>query len=208
MTSYLQELTEYLGAQHVTRADLKTLTGYHWPRAQGKFLAARGIAFRIRADGATLLRLDELNEHTLSKRKRAQPKGRFRSMRRPDVDDSKPLFLSPDELKAFTGKVRPSAQVKFLRSRNIMFITRDDGTVALRHTELDLQTLSVPPRPKPEDDPDYGCNWEALRNGTPAPPCPITEAFRREAAERKAKRREERARALGRLRQPPKRPAG
>jgi hypothetical protein len=53
-------------------------------------------------------------------------------------------FVTPDALRVFTGKKQAAAQVRFLRERfpRILFVQRDDGSIALRQEELDLYTLS------------------------------------------------------------------
>ena len=56
------------------------------------------------------------------------------------------MFVSAHALHEYTGKERPSAQARFLRKQfpNILFIFRDDGTIALRQEEFDRYTLSKP----------------------------------------------------------------
>lgn len=55
-------------------------------------------------------------------------------------------FVSQQDLQEFTGKARPSAQARFLRSRfpGMLFFVRDDGTIALRQEEFDRYTLAKP----------------------------------------------------------------
>lgn len=55
------------------------------------------------------------------------------------------MFLSADELQAFTGKKRPSAQARFLDRCDMRYIERPDGTIALRQDELDRHTLTNVP---------------------------------------------------------------
>lgn len=57
------------------------------------------------------------------------------------------MWVPPEELAAFTGKKRPSAQKRFLDGLGIKAIERDDGSLAVRQEELDAHTLSHPPKP-------------------------------------------------------------
>lgn len=52
------------------------------------------------------------------------------------------MFISTEELEAFTGKRRPSAQARFLDRCDMRYIERADGTIALRQEELDRHTLT------------------------------------------------------------------
>ena len=56
------------------------------------------------------------------------------------------MFVSAQALHEYTGKERPSAQARFLRKQfpSILFILRDDGTIALRQEEFDRYTLTKP----------------------------------------------------------------
>jgi hypothetical protein len=60
------------------------------------------------------------------------------------------MFVTQEALKELTDKERPSAQARFLRARfpKILFIFRDDGSIALRQEELDRWTLTKPPEVK------------------------------------------------------------
>jgi hypothetical protein len=58
------------------------------------------------------------------------------------------MFVSAEELQAFTGKRRPSAQARFLDRCDMKYIERGDGTIALRREELDRHTLSKTPDSK------------------------------------------------------------
>jgi hypothetical protein len=58
------------------------------------------------------------------------------------------MFVSAEELKAFTGKRRPSAQARFLDRCDMKYIERGDGTIALRREELDRHTLTKTPDAK------------------------------------------------------------
>lgn len=55
------------------------------------------------------------------------------------------MFISAEQLEAFTGKKRPSAQARFLDRWDITYIERADGTIALRQEELDRHTLTKLP---------------------------------------------------------------
>ena len=59
-------------------------------------------------------------------------------------------LVSAETLHEYTGKERPSAQARFLRAHfpKILFIFRDDGTIALRREEFDRYTLTKPPEVK------------------------------------------------------------
>lgn len=74
------------------------------------------------------------------------------------------MFVSAEDLKTFTGKTRPSAQARFLRSRMIAFVVRADGSIALRVEELDNHTLSRERRKKKEAEWEMPClrakRWE------------------------------------------------
>ena len=56
------------------------------------------------------------------------------------------MFVTPEVLHGYTGKERPSAQARFLKKQfpKILFIFRDDGTIALRQEEFDRYTLTKP----------------------------------------------------------------
>lgn len=54
------------------------------------------------------------------------------------------LFVSPDALKEFTGRKRPSAQARWLSGRGYKFERRADGSIALRKEEMDSRTLTKP----------------------------------------------------------------
>lgn len=60
-------------------------------------------------------------------------------------------FVSPETLRVFTGKKRSAAQATFLRERfpRILFVHRDDGSIALRQEELDRYTISKAQTAKP-----------------------------------------------------------
>lgn len=47
------------------------------------------------------------------------------------------MFLTPDEIAALTGKVRPSAQVRALRAMGIEHRIRPDGSPAVLRAALD-----------------------------------------------------------------------
>jgi hypothetical protein len=55
------------------------------------------------------------------------------------------VFVSAEQLEAFTGKRRPSAQARFLDRWDMKYIERADGSIALRLEELDRQTLTKAP---------------------------------------------------------------
>lgn len=52
------------------------------------------------------------------------------------------MFVSQEEVEAFTGKKRYSAQARWLAEHHIAFMQRDDGSIILRQDELDRHTLS------------------------------------------------------------------
>ena len=52
------------------------------------------------------------------------------------------MFVGAEQLEAFTGKKRPSAQARFLDRCDMKYIERPDGTIALRQEELDRHTLT------------------------------------------------------------------
>jgi hypothetical protein len=52
------------------------------------------------------------------------------------------MFVSAEQLEAFTGKKRPSAQARFLDRCDMKYIERPDRTIALRQEELDRYTLT------------------------------------------------------------------
>lgn len=54
------------------------------------------------------------------------------------------MFVSAEDLIAFTGLKRSSAQARFLAKHHIKFMLRLDGSIALRQEELDRHTLSEP----------------------------------------------------------------
>lgn len=47
------------------------------------------------------------------------------------------MFLTPDEIVELTGKVRPSAQVRALRTMGVAHRVRPDGTPAVLRTAVD-----------------------------------------------------------------------
>ncbi len=49
---------------------IERLTGKRRPSAQARWLAARGYKFERHSDGTIVLRMDELDVHTLSKAQR------------------------------------------------------------------------------------------------------------------------------------------
>lgn len=64
------------------------------------------------------------------------------------------MFVSPEDLEAFTGLQRPAAQARFLQTLGMKFVRRPDGTVALRQAELDAHTISKPFDMKPPARPE------------------------------------------------------
>jgi len=54
------------------------------------------------------------------------------------------MFLAPNAIVNLTGYVRPSAQARWLSARRYKFERRSDGSIALRHAELDAHTVSKP----------------------------------------------------------------
>lgn len=59
-------------------------------------------------------------------------------------------FVSAEKIHALTGKVRPSAQARWLSARRYKFERRADrnGTIALRKAEYDRHTLSKDAQPE------------------------------------------------------------
>jgi len=59
------------------------------------------------------------------------------------------MHVSEQVLRGYTGKTRPSAQARFLRKQfpKIIFVFRDDGSLALRQEEFDRYTLSKAAQP-------------------------------------------------------------
>lgn len=59
------------------------------------------------------------------------------------------LALTPDELIELTGKRRPTAQARALRSMGIAYIPRPDGTLVVLHATLTIvKTLSQEREPQ------------------------------------------------------------
>jgi hypothetical protein len=52
------------------------------------------------------------------------------------------MFVRPEDLVAFTGLKRSSAQARFLARLGIRFVVRLDGSIALRQAELDAHTFA------------------------------------------------------------------
>jgi hypothetical protein len=61
-------------------------------------------------------------------------------------------FVSQEDVEAFTGKKRYSAQARWLADRRIAFMQHDDGSIVLRQDEMDRHTLSKPDSKKPVKD--------------------------------------------------------
>ncbi|THF64355.1 DUF4224 domain-containing protein [Pseudothauera rhizosphaerae] len=69
-----------------------------------------------------------------------------------------PLFLTPDELRELTGRIRHGAQARALRGMGIEHRVRPDGTVAVLRTHVEQQFAAPTARPKREPQP----NWSAI----------------------------------------------
>jgi hypothetical protein len=49
------------------------------------------------------------------------------------------MFLTPEQLEQLTGKVRPSAQARWLTEHNWKFILRGDGRPVVHEAEAERQ---------------------------------------------------------------------
>lgn len=58
-------------------------------------------------------------------------------------------FLSPDELATLTGVRRPSAQIRFLRSRRIRHIVNRAGHPVVARAWIDASEATVEPLERP-----------------------------------------------------------
>ncbi len=67
------------------------------------------------------------------------------------------LHLTSEELKAITGRVRPSAQVKWLRANGFTVLQRADGVplVSRAHFELVMGGVEREKGRRGEVEPDY-----------------------------------------------------
>lgn len=61
-------------------------------------------------------------------------------------------FVNQEDIEAFTGKKRYSAQARWLAEHHVAFIQHDDGSIALRQDEMDRHTLSKHDIKKPAKD--------------------------------------------------------
>ena len=59
-------------------------------------------------------------------------------------DDYASSFLSPRDLSFITGKIRPSAQKRVLRSYGVDFLVRPDGSLVV-HRDAIEQRLGISP---------------------------------------------------------------
>lgn len=53
------------------------------------------------------------------------------------------MFISAEDLQAFTGYKSAGWQARFLTGLGMTFVRRTDGSIALRRAELDAHTLSA-----------------------------------------------------------------
>ena len=63
------------------------------------------------------------------------------------------MFLSPDELTELTGKQRPAAQIRALRSMGIRHHVRPDGRPVVLRADLADQRTTV------RNEPAFTLNW-------------------------------------------------
>ena len=69
------------------------------------------------------------------------------------------MFLTPEELRELTGRKRPSAQVRALRTMGIEHRVRPDGSLAVSRSHVEgLLSGVVGDKVKPPKQP----NWSAL----------------------------------------------
>ena len=68
------------------------------------------------------------------------------------------LCLTFEELREITGKIRASAQIRYLRAQGIAFIVRADGrpVVSRNHFEAVMSGKGSTSK-KPEAEPDFSC---------------------------------------------------
>lgn len=62
------------------------------------------------------------------------------------------LFVSCEDIAAFTNKARYSAQARVLDGFGIRYTRRPDGSIALRQEELDAHTLTRTQKAKAKRD--------------------------------------------------------
>lgn len=68
------------------------------------------------------------------------------------------MFLTPDEIAALTGKQRPAAQIRALRSMGVDHRVRPDGRPVVLRAHVEALLGAIRP-PKPRGVPD----WSAAR---------------------------------------------
>jgi hypothetical protein len=67
------------------------------------------------------------------------------------------MFLTADELAELTGRIRPSAQIRWLLEHHWAYAVRADGrpVVSRREAERQLETVAGERRQKGADEPDF-----------------------------------------------------
>jgi len=67
-----------------------------------------------------------------------------------------PIYLTFEELKEITGRVKPSAQIRYLRSQGFTIIPRTDGTPLISRTHFEVMMGGSHHSSKPQDfQPDF-----------------------------------------------------
>lgn len=67
-----------------------------------------------------------------------------------------PIYLTSDEVREITGRVKASAQIRFLRSQGFTVIPRADGTPLISRTHFEVMMGGSHYSSKPQNfEPDF-----------------------------------------------------